>query len=127
MRRAKCAPHYDILIPRRRLLALLRLPPDPRCNALPAPPTAWCACPWRTAPLGIPRHPDGVRGELERAAWNEGACASNGRVGCGTSWYATGMPVVRLQTHPSMSLKVRAVAALVSSPVLWAMICEVVV
>ena len=63
----------------------------------------------------------------ERAAWNEDACASSGCVGCGTGWYATGVLVVRLRTRSLVSLKVRAVAALVSSPVSWAMICEVVV
>ena len=64
MRRAKRAQHHDILVPHRRPLALLRPPPDPRRNALPARRLHGVRARGEQLPLGISRHPDGVRGEL---------------------------------------------------------------
>jgi hypothetical protein len=64
MRRAKCAPHHDILVSHRRLLAVFRPPADPRRNALPARRLHGVRARGEQLPLGIPRHPDGVRCEF---------------------------------------------------------------
>lgn len=63
MRRAKRAPHHDILVPHRRLLALFRPPPDPRRNALPTRRLYGVRARGEQLPLGIPRPPGGARGE----------------------------------------------------------------
>ena len=98
-------------------------------DAMPSPPADCMACvpAANSSPSAYRVTQTACAANSERAARNEDACASSGCVGCETSWYATGVPVVRLQTRSLMSLKVRAVAALVSSPVSWAMIYEAVV
>lgn len=63
----KRAPHHDILIPHRHLLALFRPPPDPRRNALPPADCVACVPVANSSPSAY-RVTRTARGELERAA-----------------------------------------------------------